>query len=178
MPYETIDEAIEIANGTRYGLGASVFGPDQGLCIQVAKKLECGMVSVNDFATFYVRRSIFLSCKASTDYSFIRSSIAPPLFLDAHIAHVPDSVKIYRSVAPRPAVMADLVRTFEIMHCADLISSSGGPEGLRALTNPKAIMVDRWPSLIQTSIPKVLDYPIRQLGNSWCVDWFFLSNMM
>ena len=26
MPYETIEEAIEIANGTSYALGASVFG--------------------------------------------------------------------------------------------------------------------------------------------------------
>ena len=29
MPYATIEEAIDIANDTRYGLGASVFGPDQ-----------------------------------------------------------------------------------------------------------------------------------------------------
>lgn len=54
MPYETIDEAIEIANGTRYGLGASVFGPDQEDCMKVAKELQCGMVSINDFAVYYV----------------------------------------------------------------------------------------------------------------------------
>jgi acyl-CoA reductase-like NAD-dependent aldehyde dehydrogenase len=54
MPYRTVEEAIEIANGTRYGLGASVFGPDQGRCLEVAKQLECGMVSINDFAVFYV----------------------------------------------------------------------------------------------------------------------------
>ena len=54
MPYETIEEAIDIANGTRYGLGASVFGPDQDECLKVAKQLDCGMVSVNDFAVFYV----------------------------------------------------------------------------------------------------------------------------
>ena len=55
IPYSEIDEAVEIANGTKYGLGASVFGPDQSMCIDVAKRLECGMVSVNDFAVFYVR---------------------------------------------------------------------------------------------------------------------------
>jgi len=46
---------------------------------------------------------------------------------------------------------------------------SAGPEGLRSLTNPKAIIVDRWPSLMQTTIPKVLDYPLRSLKHSWFV---------
>lgn len=56
MPYETVEEAIEIANGTKYGLGASVWGPDQADCLKVAKELECGMVSINDFGVFYVSR--------------------------------------------------------------------------------------------------------------------------
>jgi hypothetical protein len=51
----------------------------------------------------------------------------------------------------------------------------GGPEGLRALTNVKAIMVDRWPALAETGIPKVLDYPIRSLVSSWCVAFRFHS---
>lgn len=55
MPYETVEEAIEIANGTKFGLGASVFGPDQDKCLKVAEQLECGMVSINDFGVFYVR---------------------------------------------------------------------------------------------------------------------------
>ena len=54
MPYDTIDEAIEIANGTRYALGASIFGPDKYECLDIAKQLECGMVSINDFGVFYV----------------------------------------------------------------------------------------------------------------------------
>jgi acyl-CoA reductase-like NAD-dependent aldehyde dehydrogenase len=54
IPYDNVEEAIEIANGTRYGLGASVFGPEQESCIKVAKQLQCGMVSVNDFGVFYV----------------------------------------------------------------------------------------------------------------------------
>jgi acyl-CoA reductase-like NAD-dependent aldehyde dehydrogenase len=61
MPYETIDEAIEIANGTDYGLGASVFGPDQEECVKVAKELECGMVSINDFGVFYVSAPLCIS---------------------------------------------------------------------------------------------------------------------
>ena len=54
MPYDSVDEAIDLANGTKYGLGASVFGPDQRLCKNVALELECGMVAINDFGVFYV----------------------------------------------------------------------------------------------------------------------------
>jgi hypothetical protein len=45
----------------------------------------------------------------------------------------------------------------------------GGPEGLRALTNPKAIIYDRWPWLFQTVIPRPLDYPIRSPLQAWDV---------
>lgn len=55
LKYDTLEEAIALANGTRYGLGASVFGPDQEKCVElVAKHLHCGMVSINDFGVFYV----------------------------------------------------------------------------------------------------------------------------
>lgn len=54
-PYSTVDEAVAIANGTRYGLGASVFGPEQEECIKLAQRLECGMVCINDMGTCYVR---------------------------------------------------------------------------------------------------------------------------
>lgn len=59
MKYENVEEAVEIANSTRYGLGASVFGPESRLCKEVALALECGMVSVNDFAVYYVGTSLF-----------------------------------------------------------------------------------------------------------------------
>ena len=63
--YDDIDEAIKIANGTRYGLGASVFGPHQDLCLEVARELECGMVSINDFGVFYVSFNPWLSIKVT-----------------------------------------------------------------------------------------------------------------
>ncbi|KAF8626227.1 hypothetical protein AX15_004914 [Amanita polypyramis BW_CC] len=121
MPYETVEEAIEIANGTKYGLGASVFGPDQDLCLKVAKELECGMVSVNDFGVFYVNQDMPFGGTKNSGYGRF-----------------------------------------------------GGPEGLRSLTNPKAIVLDRFPTLVQTSIPKVLDYPLGSLSHSWN----FLSNLI
>ncbi|KAF8061623.1 Aldehyde/histidinol dehydrogenase [Lyophyllum atratum] len=123
MPYETVDEAIEIANGTRYGLGASVFGPDQRQALEVAKELECGMVSVNDFGVFYVR--------ISQDLPFGGAKYSGYGRFGAYSLSKVD------------------------------------PKVLRSLTNVKAIMVDRWPSVVQTSIPKVLDYPIRSLFQSW-----------
>ena len=79
MPYEEVEEAIEIANGTRYGLGASVFGPDQDQCVKVAKQLECGMVSINDFGVFYVSKLqlIEMTCFAQF-YSQMKFVPNPP----------------------------------------------------------------------------------------------------
>ncbi|EKM61621.1 uncharacterized protein PHACADRAFT_248325 [Phanerochaete carnosa HHB-10118-sp] len=115
IKYDTIEEAIAIANGTRYGLGASVFGPDQEKCVElVAKKLECGMVSINDYAVYYVSQDLPFGGVKMSGYGRF-----------------------------------------------------GGPEGLRALTSTKVIVVDRWPWLIQTSIPQPLDYPIRSIALSW-----------
>jgi hypothetical protein len=54
--------------------------------------------------------------------------------------------------------------------------SSGGPEGLRALTNPKAIVYDRWPWLFQTAIPRPLDYPIRSPLQAWWVFTHFFGD--
>ena len=79
MPYEEIEEAIEIANGTRYGLGASVFGPDQDQCVKVAKQLECGMVSINDFGVFYVSKLqlIEMSCFIAQFYLQMKFVLNP-----------------------------------------------------------------------------------------------------
>jgi len=114
MKYSAIQEAIEIANSTRYGLGASVFGPDQRLAVKVARRLECGMVAVNDFGVFYLNQDLPFGGVKMSGYGRF-----------------------------------------------------GGPEGLLALTSPKVITVDRWPWLINTSIPAVLDYPISSLTQSW-----------
>ncbi|KAG8901217.1 hypothetical protein FRB99_005472 [Tulasnella sp. 403] len=114
MPYSTVEEAITIANGSRYGLGASVFGPDDRQCMNVARYLECGMVSINDFGVFYLNQDLPFGGVKGSGYGRF-----------------------------------------------------AGPEGLRGLCNPKAIVVDRWPWLIQTSIPAALDYPVRSLIQSW-----------
>jgi acyl-CoA reductase-like NAD-dependent aldehyde dehydrogenase len=47
MKYDKVNEAIEIANGTRYGLGASVFGKNLDECRLVAGQVKSGMVCTN-----------------------------------------------------------------------------------------------------------------------------------
>jgi acyl-CoA reductase-like NAD-dependent aldehyde dehydrogenase len=121
MKFETIEEAITLANGTKYGLGASVFGPFQRDCVKVAKQLECGMVSINDFGVFYLNQDLPFGGAKSSGYGRF-----------------------------------------------------AGPEGLRSLTNPKVIISDRFSGFIQTSIPSVVDYPIK----SGVVGWRFVSGLI
>jgi acyl-CoA reductase-like NAD-dependent aldehyde dehydrogenase len=50
--YESLDEAIALANGTRYGLQAGVFTSDIRAALQTAQSLEFGGVTVNEAPTF------------------------------------------------------------------------------------------------------------------------------
>lgn len=50
MKYKDIQEAIELANGTDFWLSAVVFGNDQTEAIEVAKKLDGGMIFINNIA--------------------------------------------------------------------------------------------------------------------------------
>jgi acyl-CoA reductase-like NAD-dependent aldehyde dehydrogenase len=51
-PYDTLDEAIALANGTRYGLQAGVFTGDLKTALAAAQRLEFGGVTVNEAPTF------------------------------------------------------------------------------------------------------------------------------
>jgi aldehyde dehydrogenase (NAD+) len=46
IPYDTEEEAIEIANGTVYGLAAAVSGSEER-AQRVARKLRAGQVQIN-----------------------------------------------------------------------------------------------------------------------------------
>ncbi len=50
--YESLDEAIALANGTRYGLQAGIFTADVRAALQAARNLEFGGVIVNEAPTF------------------------------------------------------------------------------------------------------------------------------
>ncbi|MBK5306107.1 MAG: aldehyde dehydrogenase family protein [Frankiaceae bacterium] len=47
IPYADEDEAVEIANGTPYGLAGGVFSGDQERAVAIARRMRTGMVDVN-----------------------------------------------------------------------------------------------------------------------------------
>jgi acyl-CoA reductase-like NAD-dependent aldehyde dehydrogenase len=51
-PYDSLDEAIELANGTRYGLQAGIFTANVKNALEAARRLEFGGVTVNEAPTF------------------------------------------------------------------------------------------------------------------------------
>jgi acyl-CoA reductase-like NAD-dependent aldehyde dehydrogenase len=51
-PYDTLDEAVALANSTRYGLQAGIFARDAKTALLAARSLEFGGVTVNEAPTF------------------------------------------------------------------------------------------------------------------------------
>jgi len=51
-PFVSLDEAITLANGTRFGLQAGVFTRDVKVALRLAKELDFGGVTVNEAPTF------------------------------------------------------------------------------------------------------------------------------
>jgi betaine-aldehyde dehydrogenase len=48
QPFAADEEAIELANGVRYGLAASVFSRDVGRALSAARRLDFGTVWINE----------------------------------------------------------------------------------------------------------------------------------
>ena len=47
IPYDDIEHAVSIANDTVYGLAAYVTGEDQKKCLEIARELRAGQISLN-----------------------------------------------------------------------------------------------------------------------------------
>jgi acyl-CoA reductase-like NAD-dependent aldehyde dehydrogenase len=65
MRAESVEDAIRIANSTSYGLGASVFGHNQRDVQKCVRGIKAGMVSVNDFGSYYACSMPFGGVKGS-----------------------------------------------------------------------------------------------------------------
>ncbi len=50
--FSSFDEALELANDSKYGLQAGVFTRDVGLALEAARRLEFGGVMINEVPTF------------------------------------------------------------------------------------------------------------------------------
>ena len=46
IPYDTVDDALAIANGTRFGLNANIWGETKD-SLALARKLKAGTVTIN-----------------------------------------------------------------------------------------------------------------------------------
>jgi len=51
LRYETLDEAVAIANDTEFGLGGLVFSADPARALEVADRMDTGSVGINFFAS-------------------------------------------------------------------------------------------------------------------------------
>jgi acyl-CoA reductase-like NAD-dependent aldehyde dehydrogenase len=51
-PYDSLDDALRLANGTRYGLQAGIFTENVRTALRAAEELEFGGVTVNEAPTF------------------------------------------------------------------------------------------------------------------------------
>jgi acyl-CoA reductase-like NAD-dependent aldehyde dehydrogenase len=64
-PFDSLDEAIERANGTRFGLQAGVFTASLETALQAAERLDFGGVTVNEAPTFRSDQMPYGGVKAS-----------------------------------------------------------------------------------------------------------------
>ncbi|KAL8153672.1 hypothetical protein V2J09_011432 [Rumex salicifolius] len=58
MKFDTDEEAIRLANDSKYGLGCAVFSGRQSRARKIASQIQCGVVAVNDFASNYMCQSL------------------------------------------------------------------------------------------------------------------------
>ena len=65
IPYDSVGDAVRIANGTRYGLAASVWSSDLSRARDVARRVQSGTVWINDFGVADVTRTPFGGRKQS-----------------------------------------------------------------------------------------------------------------
>ncbi|OEL16863.1 Aldehyde dehydrogenase 22A1 [Dichanthelium oligosanthes] len=58
MKFSSDEEAIRLANDSKYGLGCAVFSGNQKRAIKIASQLHCGVAAINDFASSYMCQSL------------------------------------------------------------------------------------------------------------------------
>lgn len=60
MKFSTDDEAVKLANDSRFGLGCAVFSGSKQRAKNIASQIRSGSVAINDFATNYLCQVKFI----------------------------------------------------------------------------------------------------------------------
>ncbi|KAM0965868.1 hypothetical protein TB2_021383 [Malus domestica] len=58
MKFSTDEEAVKLANDSKYGLGCAVFSGSQHRAKEIASQIHCGVAAINDFASTYMCQSL------------------------------------------------------------------------------------------------------------------------
>lgn len=51
IPYDTVDDAVRMANDSPYGLAGAVFGEDRDAALAVAERLDTGNIGINQYGS-------------------------------------------------------------------------------------------------------------------------------
>lgn len=123
---ETVDEAIEIANSTEYGLGATVFGKRESDIQKVIHGVKSGNVSVNDFAFFYLCQLPFGGTKGSGYGKFGGKEGLRGLCLEKSVCR--DKFPFIHSSIPRPMdyPIPDVKRAWKIAKTINVVGYGWG----------------------------------------------------
>ncbi|WP_396932126.1 aldehyde dehydrogenase [Mycolicibacterium sp.] len=49
IPYNDVDDAVRLANGSAYGLGGSIWTSDPDRAVEVARRIQTGTIGINDY---------------------------------------------------------------------------------------------------------------------------------
>lgn len=58
MKFSSDEDAVKLANDSRYGLGCAVFSGSQRRAKEIASQIHCGVAAINDFASSYMCQSL------------------------------------------------------------------------------------------------------------------------
>lgn len=91
--YKNVDEAIEIANATEFGLGGSVFGKDTDKAVEIARQIDTGMVYINHVTG--IAPELPFGGTKNSGYGREQSPAGIYEFVNAKLIRVTDSKALY-----------------------------------------------------------------------------------